>query len=121
MEEYAAVIDRNISWFVGKALSFIDITIEDSPDVKDKHPRKQVLKKLFKNDIYNARDNDLLVIPRKEFTEEKVAKIFKDLLFKLINYSVTAIPEKLRRDAFNALVANAADIAISKIFEEIEE
>ena len=47
------VVAKNTSWLVGKCLSYIDITIEGD---SDRYSKKEVLKRLFEDNIYNTRN-----------------------------------------------------------------
>lgn len=113
------VITEHFRWFIRKSLSYIDITVDDPVDTKDKHPRKSVLKNLFEDDIYECQ-RKIIALGDKEFSKDKLVALFSSLMESLVNYSVAAIPDKRRLNTFNKLVADAADQTIKSILADIK-
>ncbi len=116
-ERVSRSINTQFSWFVGRALSFVDITIDDPVDTKDRHSKKGVLKKLFEKDIYALRDQ-LLHMTDNE-VRSNLDPLFKKMVKGLVDYSLASIPDKLRRYTFNELLAGAVNEALEKIQNDI--
>lgn len=117
-EEERTIIIKNFSWFVGRTLSYLDITIADVADSKDKHPKKVVLKKLFEKDIYALREK-LLQLNAAEIRKQIHPMIAK-MLETLSNYTMASITDKLQKYTFNQLLSEAAQELENNLKEEMK-
>ena len=110
-------IARNMAWLVGRCLSYIDVTVESMPAPGDKYPKKEVLKKLFEEAIYDVR-NAMFVMTESEI-ESNMNKIFDGLFNDLTSLSTAAISDKTQRNEFLSLISQKMDDTKSKMKEEI--
>jgi len=110
-------IAKNMAWLVGRCLSYIDVTVESSPMPGDKYPKKEVLKKLFEERIYDAR-NAMFPLTESEI-HDNMDSIFNDLFGDLTSLSTAAIGDKTQRNEFLGLISQRMGDTKSKLKEEI--
>jgi hypothetical protein len=115
--EKEACIAKNMAWLVGRCLSFIDITVESTPSPGDKYPKKDVLKKLFEEQIYDTR-NDMFARSTEEILSD-IDDLFDDLFAKLTSLATAAISDKTQRNEFLNLVTRRMNDTKNKIKAEI--
>lgn len=111
-------IFRNMSWLVGKTLSYIDATV-DCPDASDKYSKREVLKKLFEEQIYNCRNKMF------ELDEEQISKnidaMFKDLHDSLQKLIVTTINNEEQRKGFMELIDERFQATKDRLLEDLSK
>lgn len=112
------IIAKNTAWLVGKCLSFIDITIEGESE-NDRYSKKNVLKRLFEENIYNTR-NSLFEKEGKDISKACKTEFMnlKSNLNDLIE-TAYAFNESLKAKMIS-LVDNWINEIIDKIKRELE-
>jgi len=118
VSEKEELVMKNMAWFVGRSLSYIDVTI-DSPDASDKYSKKNVLKKLFEKDIYDVR-NKMFKYSCADLIKD-MDVLMETLIVRLTSLILTAIPDQLRRDNFIELIRTSSRDMQTQLIEELRE
>jgi len=99
------IIGEVMAWYVGRCLSYIDVTVEDT-NRSDRYTKCKVLKRLFEEQIYKTR-NDMFVMEDIKILDE-LKNIFSNLIEGLKALCITSMPDEESRKAFISLVVTRA-------------
>ena len=106
-------LGREMAWFVGRTLSYIDITVDTPKESGDKYSKKEVLKKLFEKEIYAVRN--VLYAMEEGKVIKNMPAIFEALEKQLITIASASISDPLCRNSFTMLISQSSEEVQAKI------
>ena len=112
------IIGEVMAWYVGRCLSYIDVTVEDT-NRADRYTKCKVLKRLFEEQIYKTR-NDMFVMEELDILDN-AKDIFSDLIENLKPLCVASMPDEASRKAFISLVLTRANEAQVRLIVGLKE